>query len=145
MSASVVREWSKMGASIRIRLTSEETGTSYSLIEMSVPSHFPIAPTHHHTNFVERFIVLDGEIDIELNGVAQRLRSGESAQAEPGTRHSLRNASERPAHLLLLVMPGGHERFFYELMEWMDREPKWPPPDRERLVEFGLRHDTYYA
>ncbi len=134
-----------LGATLRIRLTTEATGGAYSLIEMTVPARFPIAPPHHHTQFTERFVVIDGEIEAELNGVSQRLRAGDSAVATPGIRHSLRNASDNPASLLLIASPGGHEHFFHELIDWMNREPQWPPADRSQLIAFGLRHDTYYA
>ena len=31
------------------------------------------------------------------------------------------------------------------LITWMQREPQWPPADRDALIAFGLKHDTYYV
>jgi quercetin dioxygenase-like cupin family protein len=134
-----------MGATIQVRLTAEETGGSYSVIEMTVPGHFPVAPLHYHESFAERFVVLEGELEVELDGVKHRLRSGTSEVAEPRVRHSIRNVGEQPAHFLIVATPGGHEKFFYELIDWMNREPQWPPADRNRMLEFGERHDSHYV
>jgi quercetin dioxygenase-like cupin family protein len=133
-----------MGATIRVRLTSEETAGSYSIIEMIVPPHFPVAPPHYHTSFSERFVVLDGELEVQLDGVRHLLRSGESSIAGRNVWHALQNSADNPAHFLIVATPGGHEKFFYELINWMNREPQWPPADRTRLLEFGRRHDSHY-
>jgi quercetin dioxygenase-like cupin family protein len=133
-----------MCATIRVRLTAEETGGSYSVIEMTVPAQFPVAPLHYHDGFAERFVVLDGELEVELDGAKHRLRSGMCEVAEPRVRHSIRNAGDGPGHFLIVATPGGHEKFFYELIDWMNREPQWPPADRKRMLEFGERHDSHY-
>jgi len=134
-----------MGATIRIRLTAEETGGAYSVIEMIVPAHFPVAPLHYHEGFAERFVVLDGELEVELDGVKHKLGVNASAVAERRIQHSIRNAGAAPAHFLIVATPGGHEKFFYELIDWMNREPQWPPEDRKRMLEFGERHDSHYV
>ena len=140
-----VRDWSKMGATIRVRLTAEETGGSYSVIEMTVPARFPVAPLHYHDSFAERFVVLEGDLEVELDGMKHRLRSGMSAAAERRVKHSIRNAGDGPARFLIVATPGGHENFFYELIDCMNREPQWPPADRARMLEFGERHDSHYV
>ena len=134
-----------MGATIRVRLTAEETDGAYSVIEMTVPSHFPVAPRHYHESFAEHFVVLEGELEVELEGVKHQLRSGMSEVAERRVRHSIRNAGDGPARFLIVAAPGGHEKFFYELIDWMNREPQWPPSDRQRMLEFGERHDSHYV
>ena len=134
-----------MGATIRVRLTAEETDGAYSLIEMTVPAHFPVAPAHYHDTFAERFVVLEGELEVERDGVKHRLVSAQSEVAERRVRHSIRNAADTPAHFLIAATPGGHEKFFYELIDWMNREPQWPPTDRKRMLEFGERHDSHYV
>ena len=47
--------------------------------------------------------------------------------------------------MLIIASPGGHEKFFQELMAWMKVEPVWPPANRNKLVEFGAAHDSYYV
>ena len=42
-------------------------------------------------------------------------------------------------------MGRGHDRYYFELVDWMYLEPVWPPHDREALIAFGRRHDTIYV
>ena len=138
------RSFYRMDTEVHLRLTSTETEGRYCAIELSLPAHFAGAPMHYHSEMTERFVVLEGSIEVAIGGQRLTLQAGESAVALPGDAHSFRNASSERARLLLLATPAGHERFFVELMEWMEREPTWPPANREALVEFGKRHDTEY-
>ena len=93
----------------------------------------------------ERFIVLEGELEVFTGGEWKTLQAGDSEVAKPKAVHGFRNSSDANTRILLLATPGGHELFFAELMEWMEREPVWPPTDLGALVEFGKRHDTQYV
>lgn len=139
------RSFYVMDAEVHLRLTSAETEGRYCAIELSLPAGFAGAPMHFHREMAERFVVLEGSLEIAIAGQSMTLRAGESAVASPGDVHCFRNTSGERAQLLLLVTPAGHERFFVELMEWMEREPTWPPADRRALAEFGKRHDTEYV
>lgn len=130
---------------VYLRVISPETNGCYCAIELSVPARFPGAPLHFHRHMTERFVVLEGSLEIAISGETRVLRAGESAVAFPGETHSFRNGNDDRTRFLLIASPGGHERFFAELMEWMEREPVWPPIDRQALSEFGRRHDTEYV
>ena len=93
----------------------------------------------------ERFIVLEGELEVYLAGEWKTLQAGDSEVARPGVVHGFRNPSDQSTRLLLVATPGGHELFFAELLEWMEREPVWPPADLNALLELGKRHDVQYV
>lgn len=132
-----------MGATIDIRATMAETEGNLSLIELSVPPLFPGAPRHYHERMPESFFILEGQIEVLKGEKWSTCRTGEFVHIAPGTIHAYRNASEHPARFL--VIAPDHDRFFVELIEWMQREPVWPPEDRAELVDFGRRHDTMYV
>jgi quercetin dioxygenase-like cupin family protein len=44
-------------------------------------------PTQYHQQKEETFHILYGEVDIELNGAARRLKTGETVTVEKGVRH----------------------------------------------------------
>ncbi len=138
------RSFSLLDAEVRIRVSSDESEGRYALIEMDLPPHFPGAPPHLHRFLTERFLVLEGTLAVRLGDEWRSLAAGESAVALPGAVHSFRNATAERTRMILFATPGGHERFFAELMEWIEREAQWPPADLAALREFGLRHDTEY-
>ncbi|HEX7159275.1 MAG TPA: cupin domain-containing protein [Edaphobacter sp.] len=136
------RHLAVLGATIDIRATMEETEGNLSLIELTVPPHFPGAPRHYHDRTPESFFILEGSIEM-LNGEKWSERhAGDFVYIAPGIIHAYRNTSDKPARFL--VIAPGHDRFFIELIAWMKREQVWPPADRAELVEFGRRHDTMY-
>ena len=136
------RHLAVLGATFDIRATMAETEGNLSLIELTVPPHFPGAPRHYHDRMPESFFILEGSIEI-LNGEKWTTRhAGEFVYIAPGIIHAHRNTSDKPARVL--VIAPGQDRFFMELIAWIKREPVWPPADRAELVEFGRRHDTMY-
>ena len=139
------RHYRILNYELNLRVISSETEGRFAIIEMLLPEHFPGAPPHFHTLMTERLIVLEGELEVFMAGKWKTLRAGDSEVAQPEVVHGFRNSSNQSTRLLLVATPGGHELFFSELMEWMEREPVWPPENLGELVEFGKRHDTQYV
>lgn len=57
-----------------------------------------------------------------------QLRAGGMVVIPPGTVHAFRNATSHPAHLLIMVLPGGFEGFFDEaktLLTPMNDRAQW--------------------
>jgi mannose-6-phosphate isomerase-like protein (cupin superfamily) len=142
--ATPTRTLQSFGSLIHIHATADDSAGGFSMIEMVLPPKFPGAPTHYHKRMTETFYVLQGALDATIDNGNRMIYPGECAVIKPGMRHSFRNSSSQTLRFLLIATPGGHDRFFSELIEWMDREPQWPPRDKKALIEFGLRHDTYY-
>ena len=144
MSSVAKRELISLGTSLRILVTAEESQNEFSMVEMVMPAGFLGAPVHYHEFLSETFYVIEGTLRVTRDAETFDLRAGDVAVIPAGARHSLRNVSDAPVRVLEVANPGGHDRFFSELIEWMEREPQWPPQDRQKLIDFGLRHDTYY-
>jgi len=132
------------GAGIKILATSQETADAFSMVEMTLPPGYPGAPPHHHKELTETFYILEGTVELTKGHEILSATPGQAIIIPPKVTHAFRNASEETARMLQVATPGGHDRFFFELIEWMEREPRWPPKDKAKLIEFGLRHDTYY-
>jgi quercetin 2,3-dioxygenase len=131
-----------MGTTIDIHTTLEETNDGFSIIELRVPPRFPGAPNHLHEHMTESFYMLEGSIDLCKDDTWTTLHPGSFALIPPRTPHGYRNNTDDYARFL--VIAPDHDRFFVELVDWMHREPVWPPTDREALIAFGRRHDTIY-
>ena len=142
--ATPKRTFQSLGSIIHIHATAEDSGGGYSMVEMVLPPYSPGAPPHYHKHMTESFYVLQGAMDATIGDTNRKIYPGEVAIVQPGVKHSFRNSGGQALRFLLIATPGGHDRFFFELIQWMEREPQWPPRDKQALVDFGLKHDTYY-
>jgi len=136
------RTLNALGAQIEILATSEETHGQFAIIEFRIPPGFPGAPPHYHQEMVESFHVLEGRLELLVGSEWRTINAGEIAIVPPGLTHGYRNPFSEETRFV--VTGRGHDRFFFELIEWMRREPVWPPESRQALIDFGLRHDTLY-
>jgi quercetin dioxygenase-like cupin family protein len=142
-SLSQRRRFAILGGTVDIHATTEETGNCYSIVEVGVPPRFPGPPPHYHERTTESLYLLEGTLEILRDDEWTLAHRGDFFLIPPGTVHAYRNCTEHPARFL--IMGPGHDRYYFELVDWMYREPIWPPTDREALVAFGLRHDTIYV
>jgi len=101
-------------ASIRVRLHSEETGGALGVVENVAPAGWPGPPLHHH-DFDETFYVLDGELTFQLGDERRTAAAGEVVFAPRGAVHTLANHGTEAARYLLVITPGGFERYFARL------------------------------
>jgi quercetin dioxygenase-like cupin family protein len=95
----------------RVLLRSEESGGEVAVVENRVPPHWEGPPLHRH-DFDEAFYVLDGDLTFQLGDELLTAGRGQFAFARGGVVHTLANLSDAPARYLLVITPGGVERYF---------------------------------
>jgi quercetin dioxygenase-like cupin family protein len=131
---------SLLGGSIRIRVRSEDTGGSLGLVEQVIPAGFPGPALHVHPEFEETFYVLEGRIAFRVGDEAHEAGAGTVAVIPRGTPHTFANPGSEPARMLVLVTPGGFERYFEALIEAVRATGGFPPP--EELAALGAAHGS---
>jgi quercetin dioxygenase-like cupin family protein len=129
-----------LGGSIHIRVRSEDTDGRFGLIEHVVPGGFPGPALHVHPDFEETFYVIEGEIAVRVGDEAHEAAPGTVAVVPRGTPHTFANPSDRPARMLVLVTPGGFERYFEALIEAVGDAGGFPPA--EELAALGIAHGS---
>ncbi len=85
--------------------TNRETDGAYELVQVS------LAPGggndwHYHNRFVEKFRVLDGELNVGLAGKAVTLRKGDTLTAPANVMHKFYNTASRTATFTVEINPG---------------------------------------
>ena len=65
-----------------------------------------VAGAHYHPSITERFRVLSGELEVNLDGERRTLESGADVTIPPGTVHDWWNASDEETEVLVDVSPG---------------------------------------
>lgn len=101
------------GTPYRTLLATADTGGLVSIVH-GVAGHLEGPPMHVHANQDETFLVLQGVVDFDLNGVRFRLGAMQAGFVPRGVPHSFRTGPEG-ANCVTVLTPGGFERFFEEL------------------------------
>jgi quercetin dioxygenase-like cupin family protein len=102
-----------LGNEITIHTASDD----FALVEYVAAPGFPGPPPHVHPAFDEIFYVLDGEMRFTLGDSAVVAGPGDPVHARGDAPHTFANTSDRPARMLIVLRPGGFERFFAEAAE----------------------------
>jgi len=100
-----------LGTEVRILTRGEDTGGSHSVYVCTVPeAQGP--PPHRHQGFDESFLVLEGELEVLVDGEWRTATVGSFVSFPRGSVHTFRNARSTPAVFLGIANPAGHEAFF---------------------------------
>jgi quercetin dioxygenase-like cupin family protein len=94
--------------------TGKETDGKYALIEAIVPPGGG-PPPHKHSREEEGFFVLEGELRITVDGEPFVARPGDFVNLPVGSLHSFTNATDKPAKMLITLVPAGLEQLFVEI------------------------------
>jgi quercetin dioxygenase-like cupin family protein len=123
---------------------SDETGQALTLFE-ELSQRGKVTPLHLHPNADETFYVIDGEIQIHVDGAERTLKRGSVASVPRGMPHAIMVTSAT-ARVLTIVTPGCKELelFFREGGEpAMQRAlPPITPLNLERIRAAALRHGS---
>jgi mannose-6-phosphate isomerase-like protein (cupin superfamily) len=90
-----------------IRFLQTSADTSGKLLEMESTYHSCSTepPSHHHPFQTEEFTIVQGEMNIRLNGMVRELKEGDVLRIPKNTPHSMWNSKALPAVVNWRVMP----------------------------------------
>ena len=88
------------------------TDASYGMVEITSPPHVPGPPPHFHRNESEFFFVVDGTLDVMVDGEWRRCGPGRFLDLAPDTTHTFINQTDTNAVWVTGWRPKGFERFF---------------------------------
>ena len=96
--------------------SSEETNGAFALMERTQDPCYKTT-WHRHDNFDESFYVLEGMWTVQIADKIQEFPAGSYVLIPRGTPHGQGNFTAKPVRLLVMVAPGGLDRFFRERVE----------------------------
>lgn len=103
-----------LGIPIHIRISALETNGVLSVVEShDVPGGGP--PPHIHQREDETFQVLAGEYEFMVGGKTVNAGPGATLFAPRGVPHTYRYVGTGTGKLMVVLTPGGFERFFQEI------------------------------
>jgi quercetin dioxygenase-like cupin family protein len=111
-----------LGASVSIKATSEQTGATFNLFEVSCPPDYA-TPLHiHYTEDVVVYI-LEGMLTFFWGNEKKEAVPGSYFYQPRGTPHGFRVEGNASARILYMTVPAGFDRFVIE--------HKLPTPESE--------------
>jgi quercetin dioxygenase-like cupin family protein len=103
---------------MRWEITRSTADTAGELFEATnwIGPEMPGPPVHVHPTADESYDVIEGALDVCVNGEWRTLRAGESATAAAGAPHTLRNATKETVRIVNVHRPAlQFESFFREM------------------------------
>jgi quercetin dioxygenase-like cupin family protein len=99
-----------------VLLRSEDSAGQAGMVVNTVPAGWAGPPLHHH-DFDETFYVLSGRLTFQLGDKLRPAGPGALVFAPRGIVHTLANHGDTDARYLLVITPGGFERYFDRMTE----------------------------
>jgi quercetin dioxygenase-like cupin family protein len=122
-----------LGDLYTFKLTGDDTGGAFALVENTVqPQNGP--PPHIHHREDETFYVLEGEFSFFHGDTTFSANPGSFIYIPKGTLHTYKNVSGAIGRLVFLLTPSGFEKFFEEIGE-PAKDKTTPPPFDPATVE----------
>lgn len=117
------------GSTLTARVTAADTHGDYALIEYDAPPGLPGAPTHLHEHTEEYIFVLEGVLNVTVEGKQTTLGPGAGILFPRGVEHSFANQSDNPTRFVTLLRPGGFETLLATVAARLTREDWEPTPE----------------
>jgi mannose-6-phosphate isomerase-like protein (cupin superfamily) len=129
-------------------ITSSTEDTAGALFEATnwIEAGMPEPPVHVHPTAEERYEVVEGELEVFLNGQWSPVRAGETVTVPAGAPHSVRNASDRLARIVNVHRPALRFESFFRDMQRLIAEGKikrLPPKDPRSAIYAGMLFAKY--
>src|SRR3954467_13575474 len=93
------------GQTLIFRRTAADTGGELLEVESTWEQQGPQPPAHFHPSQEERFEVLEGALEAEIDGERRTLSQGDELVLPAGTVHSMWNAGPGPARASWVTRP----------------------------------------
>jgi quercetin dioxygenase-like cupin family protein len=111
-----------LGDRMSVKLTGEDTGGKYALVEQYNDPGVGIPP-HVHANEDEVFKLIEGEVEFWLGDKTKVLKAGDMIYCPKGVPHTWKVVGNKKAKVDLGFFPAGMEKMFEELAQL----PAGPP------------------
>jgi quercetin dioxygenase-like cupin family protein len=131
-----------VGDTYTVKAEKASTGGLFGLIEARVPPGGG-PPPHTHSREDEAYYVLSGALEFRVGTTEVMAETGDFVFLPRGIEHSFTNRGDHDARALLLITPGGFERFFTEVgvpVRPGERAPGMSPADLPHLIAATARY-----
>lgn len=135
-----------MGMRWEITRSTEDTGGE---VFESMHWYDPREPgpvVHVHPSTEDTFAVIDGTLEVCIDGEWRPVRAGEAATVPAGVPHTFRNASDQTVKVKITMQPAGRSEAFFRDMHRLIHEGKikrLPPKDPRSAIYAAMLIGEY--
>lgn len=115
-----------------MKVSGDDTGGAFSVAEFGMAPGYS-TPRHLHRRFTECGYILEGSIELWLDGVITTAGPGSFLLVPPGAPHAFR-CGDKQVRVLGISAPGGAEKYWLKLIELLRTRPDLSPDDIDRLL-----------
>lgn len=126
-------EYDFAGSRARVLLSGKDSGGAVSVMEMFAPPG-KSTPMHAHAHEEETLIVLEGVVDVTVDGTVMQARAGENVLLPRVLPHRIANNGTEAARYLLVCAPAGFEAFIDSVAEAHSTPVTPTPPGPEQIA-----------
>jgi mannose-6-phosphate isomerase-like protein (cupin superfamily) len=129
-------------------ITRSTEDTSGELFEATnwIEPQMPGPPVHVHPAAEESYAVVEGGLEVFMDGEWSPVNAGETATVAAGVSHSVRNASDKPARIVNIHQPAQRFESFFRDMHRLIHEGKikrLPPKDPRSAIYAAMLFGKY--
>lgn len=127
------------------RSTEDTSGELFEATNWAEP-RMPGPPVHVHPTAEESYEVIEGELEVFMNGDWSAVRAGEKATVPAGVPHSVRNASAEPVRIVNIHKPAQRfESFFWDMHRLIHegKIKRLPPKDPRSAIYAAMLFGKY--
>ncbi len=125
------------GLGVVFKLSGEETGGAFAIVEHPLQPGALAGPPHTHAHEDEVSLVLEGEIGVQIGGEILNALPGAYVVKPRGVPHTFWNAGTEPARVQEIITPAGFEDYFREIAGVVAGGGS---PDFTRIMEIAARY-----
>lgn len=106
----------------------------------------PGPPVHVHPTSAESFVVIEGALDVYVDGEWSQVRAGERVTVPANVPHTLRNGTDAPVKMRTIVEPAGRAELFFRHMHRLIQEGKikqLPPKEPRSAIYVAMLFGSY--
>jgi len=104
------------GIGVKFKITGEETGHAFSIVEHPLEPR-TLVPHHIHHDTDEYSYVVEGQFGARVGDEIFLADPGDYVLKPRGIPHTFWNPTDKPARLVEIISPAGFEKFFAEAGE----------------------------
>jgi mannose-6-phosphate isomerase-like protein (cupin superfamily) len=133
---------------MRWEITRSTEDTAGALFEATnwIDPRMPGPPVHVHPSAEESYEVIEGALEVFMNGEWSPVRAGEKANVPAGVPHSVRNASDEPARIVNIHQPAQKFESFFRDMHRLIHQGKirrLPPKEPRSAIYAAMLFGKY--
>lgn len=128
----------KTGIETKFLQTTKDTGGQLLEMETTYPARSHKPPPHYHPYQEEDFVILSGEMTVNMDGQLRTLKQGDTLHIPKNTVHSMWNHTREKSVVNWKVRPALESEYFFEIATGLANDGKLSRGSKPNILQTAL-------